>query len=76
MRTKELNDPFEPPSLEQIEQMERQRLQAIESLQICDHCVKCQRCGMTVPIVGKLSRPMMPGSSFLPISIAASISFV
>jgi hypothetical protein len=25
MRTKELNDPFEPPSLEQIEQMGGQR---------------------------------------------------
>jgi hypothetical protein len=43
--------------------MERQRLRAIESLQIpdSDNSVKCQRCGIAVPIVGKLSRPIMIG---------------
>jgi hypothetical protein len=52
-----LNDPFELPSLEEIEQIKRQRSQAIEALEISGNSVKCQRCGITVPIVGKLSRP-------------------
>ena len=52
-----MNDPFELPSLEEIEQIKRQRSQAIEALEISGNSVKCQRCGITVPIVGKLSRP-------------------
>jgi hypothetical protein len=52
-----LNDPFDLPSLEEIKEMDRQRSYAIESLEIFDHSVKCQKCGMTVPIVGKLSKP-------------------
>jgi hypothetical protein len=52
-----LNDPFELPLLEEIQEMDRQRLQAIDLLEISDHSVKCQKCGISVPIVGKLTKP-------------------
>ena len=49
----------ELPSLEEIAEMDKQREYATDSLEISDDStqVKCQNCGLTVPIVGGLTRP-------------------